>query len=187
MPTGVGGRLDGTSLFAGGAARRTAGRRCPARQVEDHHLPGSFAPRRSPSTLSVRRPHQRRKVPRLCRAGARRDAQTGRCRRSRQSGGSQEQGGTPSHPQGWCSPDLPAQILSRSQSDRASLRQAQDAVAKNGCPRRRGSLHCHRRTARKLHITRMRQLPRKRRVCVKPRTGRSSEERIDRAAGGAAP
>ena len=37
-------------------------------------------------------------------------------------------------------PDLPAQILPRPQSHRATLRQAQDFAAKEGCPHRRCDL-----------------------------------------------
>ena len=68
-----------------GAARRAAGRQGPARPLEDRDLPRRLAQRPHRRALPVRRPDQRRALPRLRRAVPRPDPQARRHRRPRQS------------------------------------------------------------------------------------------------------
>ena len=68
-----------------GAARTPAGRQGPSRPLEHHDLPCRPAPRPGRGALAVRRPDQRRALPRLRRAVPGSDPQAGRHRHHRQS------------------------------------------------------------------------------------------------------
>src|ERR1700722_15262100 len=89
-------------------------------------------PSRDSTALPVRRAHQRRALPRLCRTVPRADAEAGRRRDPRQSRLPQGKGGAQGDPGGRSPPRLPAEILPRPQPHRAGLRQVQNSAAKGG-------------------------------------------------------
>ena len=127
-----------------GAARRAARRQGPARPLEDRDLPGRAAQRPHRRALPVRRPHQRRALSRLRRTVPRPDPQAQRHRRARQSRLAQGKGGAKRDQGRRRASPVPAQILTRPQSDRAGLRQAQRLRAKSRAPNPRRRLRRHR-------------------------------------------
>src|ERR1700727_1652982 len=94
-----------------GAKGPAARRQGPARQVEDRNFPRRLAQRPHRRALPVRRAHQWRALPRLCRTVPRADAEAGRRRDPRQSRLTQGKGGAEGDPGGRSAPRLPAEIL----------------------------------------------------------------------------
>jgi hypothetical protein len=113
-----GGRLwTKTNMTARAAGRqgRAPRRQGRARQVEDRDFPRRLAQRPHRRALPVRRAHQWRALPRLCRTGPRAHAEAGRRRDPRQSRLPQGKGRAQDDPGCRSSPRLPAEILPRPQ------------------------------------------------------------------------
>ena len=127
-------------------------------------VPGRATPRPAHSTLCLRWTNQRRMLPRLRRAPAPANAEPRRYRHSRQSRQSQVEDDQTNDPNSRRKALVPAAILPRPQSDRASLRQDQTLDAPRSAAHRRGHLATRRRFRRDHPSSRMRQLLRERRL-----------------------
>ena len=160
-----------------GAARRAAGRQGPARPLEDRDLPGRLAQRPHRRALPVRRPHQRRALPApMSSSSSSRPSSPATSSCSTISARTKERPCASAIRAVGARLVFPAQILARPQSNRAGLRQAQ----KLRCVKPRPELSTPSPTPSPKSSppspTRMRQLPQKRRICVKLNAERSNQQ-----------
>ena len=148
-----------------GAARAQTGRQGPSRTLENLDVPGRSAVRSGRGALSLRRPDQRRALPRLRHEVPDPGPQARRYRRGRQSRLAQRQGRAQRDPIRRRPPPLPPQIFARPQSDRAGLRQAEDPRPKGRAKDLRRGFGRPQKRPRRSRTKRMRKLSPARRLC----------------------
>src|SRR5579864_5923739 len=141
-----------------GAARSALRRQGPPSALEDDDLRGRAPARPDRSTLAAGGADRRRELSDLRRESARTHAARRRRRHHGQSRQSQGQSRSPAHPLDRRQALLPAEILSRPQSHRTGLRQAQALAAKGRRSNGRDGLRRNRRNPQRLYTRRMRQL-----------------------------
>jgi hypothetical protein len=144
--------------------RQEADRSRALRTLEDHDFLGRIALRWRHRALCLRRPHQRRKVPRLCRASSDADPVPRRHRHHGQSELPQDRRSSTSHRSSGSQPTVPARLRPRPRSNRIALRQTQKRAAQNGAPNRRRPLGRDRDRPQRLLARRMLQLPQECRI-----------------------